>query len=66
MIKPQCFVLTIAPPTLAPASPLSIINLPAKYPSGRLNVDPMRDKTEKNNQRFLIHIVPKNIITENY
>lgn len=33
---------------------------------GRLNVDPMRDKTEKNNQRFLIHIVPKNIITENY
>ena len=32
---------------------------------GRLNVDPMRDKTEKNNQRFLIHIVPKNIITEN-
>lgn len=32
---------------------------------GRLNIDPMRDEIEANNQRFLIHIIPKNIINEN-
>ena len=32
---------------------------------GRLNVNPMRDYVEENNQRFMIHIVPKNIIEDN-
>jgi outer membrane protein OmpA-like peptidoglycan-associated protein len=29
---------------------------------GRLNVSSMRENTEENNQRFLIHIIPKNIL----
>jgi outer membrane protein OmpA-like peptidoglycan-associated protein len=32
---------------------------------GRLNINSMRDSWEPNNQRFLIYIIPKNIIQEN-
>lgn len=32
---------------------------------GRYNIDAMRDDIEEKNQRFLIHIIPKNIIEDN-
>ena len=38
--KPQCFSDTMISPTRYPFNPASSINLPAKYPSGRLNVLP--------------------------
>ena len=38
--KPQCFSDTMISPTRYPFNPASSINLPAKYPSGRLKVLP--------------------------
>ena len=40
IIKPACFSLTCAPPTLKPFRPARSISAPAKWPSGRLNVLP--------------------------
>ena len=39
-IKPACFSLTCAPPTVRPRRPQSSMSLAAKCPSGRLNVLP--------------------------
>ena len=42
--NPACFSLTCAPPTVSPFSPAASMSAPAKWPSGRLKVEPALGK----------------------